>query len=549
MTERREAGTGQEIEALRAEFSDLLSSRLQVIEQLWRGLTCEEWDEEKVRQLKRAVHTLSGSASTFGFPALGQIALSLEGQLQPWCETEAGIPAGEELQDLAALIDELRGSASLPRTTLRDSALTLGCDLRQGCLVYLVEDDATLASELQQQLGSFGYEVEVFGRCHRVVEAVAERRPDALIVDIVLTEGDEAGIDLVRQLRRQFDLQVPMLFITARTDVQARLAAVRCGCDAYLAKPLDVIALVDRLNQLMRPKGAESYRILIVDDDVTLSRYYAQVLEQAGMKVSVLNEPLGIIEQLDRGLPDLILMDINMPQCSGTELVKILRQFDRYTGLSIVYLSSESELERQLAALRFGGDDFLTKPLSDAHLLAAVAMRAERSRRLRALMNQDSLTGLVSHVALKERLASELELARHYGAELAFAMLDLDSFKQVNDWYGHLVGDSVLRTLADLLRQRVRQCDVVGRYGGEEFGIVLPNCGLQDAVGLVERLRRAFSRIGFYPEDERVTVTFSSGVASTQEPMSVEGLIARADQALYRAKTEGGNRVLPAVPE
>lgn len=544
-----DSGTRQQIEALGQEFTEVLSDRLERIDDLWRLLVRDEWVHERVRALKLIVHTLSGSSSTFGFPALGEAAMRLEQQLRPWLEPGQTPPEQDELSLLTALVGDLRSAASGPREQNVVQVRNEEPDQRQECLVYLVEDDTSLAADLCRQLHSFGYEVEVFSRCNRVVEAVGKRCPGALIIDIMFDENDDAGLELACQLRRQYDLDdVPMLFITARSDIQARLAAVRCGCDAYLLKPLDIIALVDRLNQLTRKVGDQPFRILIVDDDALLSEYYAQVLRRADMIVSVLNEPLKLVEQLNDGLPDLVLMDLDMPECTGMELVRIVRQFDRYAGLSIVYLSSESELERQLSAMRLGGDDFLTKLLSDAHLVAAVTIRAERSRILQALMNRDSLTGLVSHVALKERLASELDLARNYGAEVSFAMLDLDSFKQVNDWYGHLVGDTVLRTLADLLRQRVRQCDVVGRYGGEEFGIVIPNCSMQDAVGLVERLRRAFSRIGFYPEDERISVTFSAGVASTQEPMSVEGLIARADKALYQAKAEGGNKVVAAPP-
>jgi diguanylate cyclase (GGDEF)-like protein len=215
-------------------------------------------------------------------------------------------------------------------------------------------------------------------------------------------------------------------------------------------------------------------------------------------------------------------------------------------SLPIVYLSTETDLGCQLSALRMGGDDFLTKPLTDPHLVAAVEIRAQRNRDLRALMTRDSLTELLNHVALKDRLAVELARSQRKGDKLAFVMLDIDEFKRVNDRFGHLAGDRVLRILAELLRQRVRMSDTVGRYGGEEFGIILPDCSIEDAARVIDKLRESFGDIRFGFDEERCRVTFSAGVAVAEPGMSVDDLIDRADQALYLAKREGRNRVRAA---
>ncbi len=539
----------EQLEALNREFTDLLPGRLDEIETTWRTLAAGEWDREKLRALVRAVHVLSGAGKTFGYAALGRAAIEVEKRLKDWTELESP-PAGAALDQVSAMVSALR-----PATDRRSEAARLrsrrraaeGKDEEEGRLVYLVEGDEALAKELRLQLFSFGYKVRIFTGGEGVAEAIAMRRPDALVIDVILGDGYGAGFELMRELRRELDLRdLPVLFVTARSDIEARLAAARYGAVAYFTKPLDVLALVERLNRLKPVHSSEPFRILIVDDDRTLAEHYAVVLRHGDMQVSVLTEPLQIVDRLDAELPDLVLMDINMPLCSGPELVRVIRQFDRFVSLPIVYLSTETDLERQLSALRSGGDDFLTKPISDRHLLAAVAIRAERSRVLRSLMNRDGLTGLYSHVALKERLEAELSRARRRKSPLCFAMIDLDRFKRVNDLHGHLLGDRVLRSLADLLRQRIRLSDTVGRYGGEEFGVVLPDCGIDDAVPLIEALRESFAGLRFQSGESDVRVALSAGVATAGPESTVDDLIDRADRALYEAKSKGGNRVLAA---
>ncbi len=538
----------QQLQALNREFTERLPGRLDEIETRWQALAEGDWQRDEVHALVRCVHVLSGSASNFGYAALGRSAIAIEKRLKHWLELEIP-PAESTLDQMSASVATLRRKAGQRSTAGRLSSTGRTAE-EEGRLVYLVEDDEILAKRLRLQLFSFGYKVRFFTDCEGVAEAIEVRRPDALVIDVILGEDYDAGFDLMRELRRQLDMrELPVLFVTARSDIEARLEAVHCGAAAYFVKPLDVLALVERLNRITPVKNTDPFRILIVDDDPTLAEHYAVVLRHGGMQVSVLTRPLEIIDCLKAELPDLVLMDTEMPDCTGPDLVRVVRQFDRFVSLPIVYLTTEADLERQLSTLRIGGDDFLTKPLTDRHLLAAVSIRAERSRHVRSLMNRDSLTGLMTHVALKEHLQAALARSRRTNRPLSFAMLDLDRFKRVNDVHGHLLGDRVLKSLADLLRQRVRSSDAVGRYGGEEFGIVLPDCSSQDAVPLIEALRESFAAIRFQVADDELGVEFSAGVATAALGDSVDDLIQRADQALYEAKAQGGNRVLAAEGE
>jgi diguanylate cyclase (GGDEF)-like protein len=180
--------------------------------------------------------------------------------------------------------------------------------------------------------------------------------------------------------------------------------------------------------------------------------------------------------------PDLIILDMYMPACTGTELAKVIRHNDRYVSVPIIYLSAEDDLDKQLDAMSEGGDDFLTKPIKPRHLITTVRNRAARARNLKARMVRDSLTGLYNHTHILQLLEDCSFRARRENKPLSFAMLDIDHFKRVNDSHGHPMGDRVIKSLALFLKQRLRKTDFIGRYGGEEFAIVMPDTDLEAAT-------------------------------------------------------------------
>ena len=260
--------------------------------------------------------------------------------------------------------------------------------------------------------------------------------------------------------------------------------------------------------------------------------------------VEVMNDSMKVFNVLAEFSPELILMDMYMPHCSGTELAAVIRQQPDYVGVPIVFLSTEGDRALQLEAMRVGGDDFLTKPIKASELVQAISIRAGRYRTLRALMRRDSLTGLLNHAHIIESLKHEVARAVRYRTSLSFAMLDIDHFKKVNDNHGHAAGDSVIKNLSRLLQQRLRSTDIVGRYGGEEFAVVMPETSLADATGVMDEIRCLFSEIVHQAGDADFTVTFSVGIAAVPPVTKVKALQESADQRLYRAKHGGRNQIV-----
>ena len=413
--------------------------------------------------------------------------------------------------------------------------------------LYLWPADSQEMQEAARQLTCYGYESSLFDTTAKLVEAVAVNAPTGILVDCLLmsVQPDEA-----RAVLAQLAQQIPFVCLSDQTEITSRLTAVRMGCQAYFTRPLDTTSLLDTLDRLTAPPLADAGKVLIIDDSPSMAAFYAANLVDAGFVCQVVTDPLKSLEALYESQPELILLDMNMPGASGQEVAKVIRQQDAYLSVPIVFLSAESDVGRQREAMSLGGDEFLQKPIQPEHLISAVRSRVIRYRALRALMVRDSLTGLLNHTSYKERLRVEVGRSKRQDQSMSVAIIDIDHFKNVNDTYGHPAGDRVIKNLSRLLKQRLRGADVIGRYGGEEFALALPNTPIDIAIGVLNNLRESFAAIEQHSGGKIFHNTFSVGVAecAPQRPqqMDADWLIKAADEALYASKHGGRNRVTAA---
>jgi diguanylate cyclase (GGDEF)-like protein len=398
--------------------------------------------------------------------------------------------------------------------------------------------------EGMRQLGYFGYTVLPLPTCESILTTTRAQPPAGVILEINNAGDEQLVLDTISTLVQEQPGLLSAVFVIGPDNLALRLRIARAGGSSYFPHPLDLSRLLGRLDALAQQGAPDPYRVLLVDDDPMLTRYYARVLARAGMVTLAVNDPLAVFQTLENFYPDLILMDMYMPDYTGPELALVIRDQEQFVGVPVVFLSGENDREKQLAALQVGADDFLTKPIAPAHLVAAVSSRAERARTLRRLLMRDSLTGLLNHTTTKERLDGEVARALRQGTPLAFAFLDLDHFKSINDTYGHPVGDGVIRNMARLLQGRLRRSDLIGRYGGEEFAVILPDTPVGDAARVMEDLRMRFAAIEQHAGGGIFYATFSCGVAGVPPALSAASLTETADQALYRAKQQGRNRVI-----
>ncbi len=536
------------IAALTKAVAKNIPNKVAEVRKYWEQLKANTKNTDNIELLHRKAHTLAGTMGTYGFEAIATSAKEIELVLQAFDDKSSQPFPTAKLDVLLDNLEEIAVVTS-PRkfsqmSTIPVALVSTNKNKANSKVIYLVDDDKDFLNNMEIQIANFGYDVECFSSLGDFDDALAVKEPSVVVMDVMFGEKINGGIDHITQLNNHREQPLRTIFITGGNDLYTRLGAVRANGHAYFTKPLLVEQLVDTLDGLTHQVEEEPFRIVIVDDSIEQSNFAALILKQAGMETKEVNGPLDLLSVLAEYPADLILMDLYMPDCSGLELSQVIRQIDTYINIPIVFLSYEKDLGQKLSALSLGGDDFLSKPVEAWHLVSAITNRVIRGRTMRKFAETDGLTGLLNHSKTKERLEVEIARATREKNTLAFAMLDIDHFKHVNDTYGHPAGDRVLKSLANLLKQRLRSYDIISRYGGEEFVVILPNTTLDEAEKIMDKLRIAFSEIKHYHDKGGFSCQFSCGVTAFPDFSSGISLSNEADKALYQAKASGRNKVV-----
>jgi two-component system cell cycle response regulator len=447
--------------------------------------------------------------------------------------------------------------------------------------VLVVDDIPPNLKLLETRLSAEYFEVQTATNGPEAIEICEKGRCDIVLLDVMMPGMD--GFEVCRRLKGQAaTAHLPIVLVTALDQPADRVRGLEAGADDFLTKPIDEIALVARIRSLARLKvtvdelrnraattvalgmiapfaspnadDGKRGRIMIVDDRASSAERLAHALDSLH---TVHIEP-DAHEALFRAAEDnvdLIIVALGLANFDGLRLCSQIRSLERTRNLPILAIADIEDRQRVLRGLELGVNDYLTRPVDRNELLARVRTQLRQKRyadSLREKVQQsielalyDPLTGLNNRRFLENHLATMLDNARVRRTPLTLMILDIDHFKQVNDTYGHDCGDEVLKSFADRLRGIIRSGDLLCRLGGEEFVIVMPNVELSAAARIAERARQTIEREPFVVDvDGRaIPVTTSIGVAERGPDDDTSTLYRRADRALYRAKSEGRNRV------
>lgn len=293
--------------------------------------------------------------------------------------------------------------------------------------------------------------------------------------------------------------------------------------------------------------------VLVVDDSLVVRAVVRSRLEEEGYRVVEAVDGIAALDECRQAAPDVVLLDVEMPGIDGREVLRRLKADPGLADIPVVFLTARIGMADVVDGLRSGAHDYLRKPFEPEELVARVAAAAhvkklqdrlrERNADLETMSRTDLLTGLYNRRHLSDVLTRQHAIAQRNNLPLGLILLDLDHFKQVNDTYGHAAGDQVLCEVARRMRGQLRTGDVAGRWGGEEFLVVLPDSDDAGAAQVAERIRQALAvePVHFAGHDIAVTMSAGSAVDATAAPQE---LISLADTCLYRAKATGRDRVV-----
>ncbi len=527
MQEQGIPGNGK-LAAVRQRFIDGLPQRLDEIRRCWRQVAEGVAESGDLDALMRHLHSLVGASGSFRFLEISAAADQLQQALAELMPVSGGIDP-EIVGRLGILFGRLEDAVTHP---LHEPSTTVGAATnrpaapgeQRGHLLYLVDDDADMADYLTAQLKLAGYRVRVMDSAALLPAAVEAENPAAVIMDVMLPEGEFGGIDAIAAMRRANRLPLPVIFLSARRDMQSRLRAIRAGGDAYLTKPVDMHLLLERLLLLLDPVTGGA-RILVVEDDADQSAYLQGVLRQAGFDVEGLLKPEAIEQSLQRHRPDLILMDLYMPEVDGQELTALIRQFPAWDDVPVLFLSREQSPARQFAALKSGGDDFLQKPISPALLVDAVSLHLQRARARR-----EAAAGVFHHMDLlaNENLLKLLEVAT---AEEGGALLYLEPDIPASSEDLSALESALEHLMSNLAR---RYPDAHPLRFAHGVAMVMRHLGFGQARLLAQDICKVDHH---WPGN-------SGGLVMCEPQLSVVEQIRRAGLACRKAQKAGGGRVV-----
>lgn len=373
-------------------------------------------------------------------------------------------------------------------------------------------------------------------------------------IDVIITSlefDDRSEEHLVETLVNVKSASTPIIVLTALDDLDLKKRLFEKGISDFIMKSYFneyILELIDRLeyNDLILSK-IKKLSIAMVDDNYTHLLIMRDILYNNDIHhIDLYSHPQDLLDS--KKLYDIYFVDCIMPGLTGDQLIGKLRVKDEYAV--IIAMSTLSNLSVATSALLQGANDFISKPFTDKELIARLKSNVrtyslmkdlkDKNSLLERLAREDGLTGLLNHKAIMDHLRSEIDRAKRYKTPLSLLMFDIDRFKNVNDQYGHHIGDAVLSGIGAMWTHESRCSDYAGRYGGEEFIVILPNTDVVDARLYAERLRKDIESMTF--SNKNVKITISGGVVQYHGE-SPEELIQLVDKHLYAAKNSGRNRI------
>lgn len=564
-----------------------LNDRISAIEDNWKQL-CAHWNQTKFQDLYTRIGELTEQSDQLELHQLNESLISIEVYLSSFFDSPTK-PSDEQQDAVAALMRPLRTTIELPLPAeeelpplpqarpmperipeLEPATATATAEYEEiasempndvpvtipgeaPILLFIANDSP--ASQVIDQLEQRDLKLQTVGNTRELLQALSEQKNRLILTDTLTLPEIEAIQTDLEQARSQHAIRPPLVFISDSNDLQLRIRAMRAGGEAFFVPPLDAAEVAQRVMELSSPCLDQPCRVMVVEDDPAQAEFASSILRKAKMEVLTVTEPMLVVDKLQAFHPNLILMDIYMPEVNGIELTAIIRDHKEFVATPIVFLSGEQSTDKQMDALSVGGDDFITKPIRPKHLLHVVNHRIRRINHL-----QQALGGRErkQHMGLldKPKFMARINHCLQQPDDAAWTVFHLvpDQLAEIRAEHGLGTQDSLMGMLLQRVTANLGTHDLLCRLDDHSLTLLIKQDDADSTAAMAEQLREQIASQPFTLNQVAHNVTTSIGICplEDQEHQEPAGVITRAARACAQALAAGGNQTKhyqPAPPK
>lgn len=534
---------------LREEYQATICDKIVQLEELTEKLI-DDGTPESLQMLTRAVHKIAGSAGSYGYTDASVLCKEQEKMLLDKMSQE-GEFSQAWLFSLVDFLRELKKAFQLQPPTIM-TELKEECAVSEedcGIDVYVVDSDKNFIREFREAAQGSDMVVEVDVTPDAAMQRLRDSHfhPKVVLVAKDFANSQISGYDILKSFRssnRPFFSQSILGIISDQTDLEERVYAVHNDIELFLTK----LSGPDRILEVIKNKFAtmrkELFKIIAVDDDLDVLRLIESSLSNKHVKVKLLGTGVNLIEEIDAYTPDLLIIDLTLPEFSGIDLIKTLRSDYNYQFLPILVLTASDRDEDIVNAITAGADAFIVKPFNDKILGAHVKHFMQKKVLIDFIKEKDFLTGLYNRNVFLHLLEKNIARCGEERKKFVLAAVDIDDLDVVNDTCGFTIGDKVLIHLAYLLTSSLRKQDIIARWEGKTFLIFMEDVSVVESQFILGSILDELRRSIIAPELQSVNITFSAGIACyPKDGISMGELINSVKTNLGLAKSHGKKRI------
>lgn len=381
------------VQNLQRQFMESLPQKAHQLEDLWHHLRYLRWSDQGFKTFQQLAHRLVGSGATFGIPEVSQTAQLLDQYLLDY--QELGQPMGgiefEMIDQMVNALSRTLANANAPKTL---NEIVVPESMGAGKHIFLVETDHALSALMIVYLRQAGFNVHHFDSAGTCIQHLNVQTPHAILIDPDVGSESNFGFDAIHQIKNRIEKSVPIIFLSARTDMHTRLRALRAGSATFITKPIEFSSLVHTLIHTIKTSEI-THKVMIVDDDEIVANHHTEILRRAGMEVIYVTQPMQSLQRAAEFQPDLVVLDMHMPEINGIELATLLRQNEQFLLLPIVFVTADTSVKLRHSIESLGVNGILNKPVD----MTALVNACERA--------------ISDTFALKHRIESITQRARH----------------------------------------------------------------------------------------------------------------------------------------